>query len=52
MKSFHRELWFNVPGRRAFTNITSRVEQCRRESGITEGLVLCNTKHISVTPQM
>jgi thiamine phosphate synthase YjbQ (UPF0047 family) len=46
MKSYHKELWFEVPTRRAFVNITPQVEECLRESGIKEGLLLCNTKHI------
>jgi thiamine phosphate synthase YjbQ (UPF0047 family) len=40
MKSYRQELWFQVPGRRAFLNITPQVEQCLRESGIREGLAL------------
>ena len=43
MKSYRKELWFNVPSRRAFINITPQVEECLRESGIQEGLLLCNT---------
>ena len=35
MKSYRQELWFQVPGRRAFINITPQVEQCLRESGVT-----------------
>jgi len=46
MKSYRKELWFEVPTRRAFINITPQVEECLRESGITEGLVLCNTMHM------
>lgn len=46
MKSYRKELWFEVPNRRAFINITGDVQQCIDESGIKEGLVLCNTKHI------
>jgi thiamine phosphate synthase YjbQ (UPF0047 family) len=46
MKSYRKELWFEVPTRRAFINITPQVEECLRESDITEGLVLCNTMHI------
>jgi secondary thiamine-phosphate synthase enzyme len=49
MKSYRRELWFNTPGRRAFINITPQVEQCVRESGIREGLVLCNAMHITAS---
>lgn len=46
MKSYRKELWFNTKNRVEFINITPDVEQCLRESGIREGLVLCNTKHI------
>ena len=45
MKSYRKELWFEVPQRRAFLNITPQVEDCLRESGIREGLCLINTKH-------
>jgi secondary thiamine-phosphate synthase enzyme len=47
MKSFRKELWFETPTRRAFVNITPQVEQCLRESGVREGLVLCNAMHIT-----
>jgi thiamine phosphate synthase YjbQ (UPF0047 family) len=46
MKSFRKELWFEVPTRRAFINITPQVKQCLQESRIKEGLVLVNTMHI------
>ena len=49
MKSYRKELWFNVPGRRGFINITHQVEQCLRESGIKEGLVLANAMHITAS---
>ncbi len=49
MKSYTKELWFEVPARRAFINITSQVEQCLRESGIQEGLLLCNAMHITAS---
>ena len=49
MKSFRRELWFAVPSRRAFINITSQVEECLRESGIREGLALVNAMHITAS---
>src|ERR1700752_4814244 len=42
MKSYRKELWFNVPTRRAFVNITSQVEECLRESVGVVGLVLVN----------
>ena len=49
MKSYRKELWFNVPTRRAFINITPQVEQCLRESAIQEGLVLVNAMHITAS---
>lgn len=49
MKSYRKELWFNVPGRRAFINITPQVLQCLRESGVQEGLVLVNAMHITAS---
>ena len=49
MKSYRKELWFEVPGRRAFINITPQVEQCLGESGVTEGLVLVNAMHITAS---
>jgi secondary thiamine-phosphate synthase enzyme len=49
MKSYRKELWFNVPQRRAFLNITSQIEDCLRESKIQEGLCLVNAMHISAS---
>ena len=49
MKSYRKELWFNVPARRGFINITPQVEECLRESGITEGLALINAMHITAS---
>ena len=46
MKSYRKELWFEVPARRAFINITPQVEKCLEESGIAEGFVLVKTKTI------
>ena len=40
MKSYRKELWFNIPTRRAFVNITEQVADCVRASGVREGLVL------------
>jgi secondary thiamine-phosphate synthase enzyme len=47
MKTYRKELWFNIPARTAFINITQQVEQCLKESGITEGIVLVNAMHIT-----
>jgi secondary thiamine-phosphate synthase enzyme len=49
MKSYRKELWFNVPTRRAFINITPQVEDCLQESGIQEGLCLVNAMHITAS---
>jgi secondary thiamine-phosphate synthase enzyme len=49
MKSYRKELWFNVPSRRGFINITPQVEGCLRESGIREGLALVNAMHITAS---
>ena len=49
MKSYRKELWFNVQSRREFINITPQVKQCLGESGIKEGFVLCNAMHITAS---
>jgi secondary thiamine-phosphate synthase enzyme len=49
MKSYRKELWFEVPTRRGLVNITSQVEQCLAESGIREGLALVNAMHITAS---
>ncbi len=49
MKSYRKELWFSTATRRAFVNITPQVEECLRESGVREGLLLCNAMHITAS---
>ena len=49
MKSFRKELWFNIPSRRGFVNITLQVEEALRESGIREGFCLVNPMHITAS---
>jgi len=49
MKSYRKELWFNTSSRRQYINITPKVEDCLRESGVKEGLVLCNAMHITAS---
>ena len=49
MKSYRKELWFNVPTRRAFINITPQIQECLTASGISEGLVLVNAMHITAS---
>jgi len=49
MKSYRKELWFEVPQRRGFINITPRIETCLAESGVREGLCLVNAMHITAS---
>ena len=49
MKSYRKELWFDIKSRRAFVNITPDVERCLKDSGISEGLVLVNAMHITAS---
>ncbi len=49
MKSYRKELWFRTNKRRDFINITHELEKCVKESGINEGLLLCNAMHITAS---
>ena len=49
MKHLTQELWFDVPTRRAFINITPQVEQLVTQSDIQEGLCLVNAMHITAS---
>ena len=49
MRSYRKELWFNVPGRRGFVNITRQVEDAVRDSGVRDGLCLVNAMHITAS---
>lgn len=49
MKSYRKELWFNLKSRMGFVNITRDVEKALSESGIKEGLLLCNAMHITAS---
>ena len=49
MKSYRKELWFNVTTRRAFINLTPQVEEALRDSGVREGLALVNAMHITAS---
>ncbi len=49
MKSFRKELWFNIPQRRKIVNITNDVQRAIDESGIKEGLVLVNAMNITAS---
>lgn len=49
MKSYRKELWFEVPARRGLVNITGEVEAAVQTSGVQEGLVLVNAMHITAS---
>ena len=49
MKTYRKELWFETGQRRELINITRTVADCLQESGISEGLLLCNTMHITAS---
>lgn len=49
MKSFRKELWFEVPSRRGFINITRDIELCLQASEVREGLALINAMHITAS---
>ena len=49
MKSYRKELWFDITRRRELINITPEVQSCLMESGIKEGLILVNAMHISAS---
>ena len=49
MKSYRKELWFEIPSRRGFVNITPQVRTCLAESGVQEGLMLVNAMHITAS---
>lgn len=49
MKSYKKELYFDIKTRRAFINITHHINECLKESGIKEGLLLCNAMHITAS---
>lgn len=49
MKSYKKEIWFQTKRRREFLHITPVIEECLHESGIKEGLLLCNAMHITAS---
>ena len=49
MNSFRKELWFQIPSRRGFVNISNDVQDCIDQSGIKEGFVLVNAMHITAS---
>ena len=49
MKSYRKELWFKTNSRREILNITPEIVKCLQESGIREGMLLCNAMHITAS---
>ncbi|MFO7821145.1 MAG: secondary thiamine-phosphate synthase enzyme YjbQ [Lentisphaeria bacterium] len=49
MKSYRKELWFETSSRREYINITPEINRCLEESGLQEGLLLCNAMHITAS---
>jgi len=49
MKSLTEHLWFDVPNRRDYINITDKVDELVKKSGVREGLVLVNAMHITAS---
>jgi secondary thiamine-phosphate synthase enzyme len=49
MKHLREELWFNTPHRRDYINITSKIEELVRKSGVKNGLCLVNAMHITAS---
>ena len=49
MKTYRKELWFDVKKRRELINITPMIKECLSESNIKEGIVLCNAMHITAS---
>jgi secondary thiamine-phosphate synthase enzyme len=49
VKSLTEHLWFNVPSRRGFLNITHTVEELVRKSGVKDGLCLVSAMHITAS---
>lgn len=49
MKSYRKELFFNIPSRRGLVNITGDVQSAIEDSGIKEGLALVNAMHITAS---
>jgi len=49
MKSLSEHLWFELPDRRGFINVTPQVEELVHRSGVKEGLCLVNAMHITAS---
>lgn len=49
MKALTEYLWMNTPTERAIINITPQVEELVRQSGVRDGILLCNAMHITAS---
>jgi secondary thiamine-phosphate synthase enzyme len=49
VKSYREELWFNIPSRVGFLNITPQIRESLQKSGVREGLCLVNAMHITAS---
>ncbi|MFQ5769542.1 MAG: YjbQ family protein, partial [bacterium] len=49
MKSLTEHLWFNTPNRRDYINITDKIAELVKQSGVKEGLCLVNAMHITAS---
>lgn len=49
MKSYRKELWFKLPTKQGFVNITSKIDDCVHESGVQEGLILISAMHLTAS---
>ena len=49
MKTYRKELWFEARQRRQLFRITPQIQDCLRESGVKEGLVIVNAMHITAS---
>jgi len=49
MKTYRKEIYLQIPSRRGFVNITPEINKCLEESGIIEGILLCNAMHITAS---
>ena len=49
MKTLTKEIWMEVPERRAIVSIHDQVEQLVADSGVQDGIVLCNAMHITAS---
>jgi secondary thiamine-phosphate synthase enzyme len=49
MKTLTKELWLEIPKRMAIVSIHREVERLVEQSGVQDGIVLCNAMHITAS---